>query len=441
MNIGANLNAYQVGENLKLGFAACKGSLGLKLIGVGPSDFMQKIPHLVLGVIWRVIRQIAVQSIQLKDCPEIMRLAEEGETLQDLMKLPPETILIRWVNFHLAKNGQERRIANLGKDTADSFAMYHVLNRLDNSQCTLQGIDNGDLVERGDTMISNSKLIGVPEITSGKAFSKGNVKVNTLFISYVFNTKHGLEELTKEEYDAVGLIDDDIEGSKEERMFTRWINTLGIPDVFVTDLVEECKDGVLLNQVIDKIKPGTTDWKMVRNPPKNDFDKNNSNNHAIKCMKDAFGNKCKLVGIGGVDITKGERKLVLASIWQLVRVHYLSLIGDKTEDDIVAWSNELVAKDGVSIKNMKDKAGLTSCVYLIKICAAIEPRAVNPDLVTPGETDADKKLNAMYAISLARKLNAIIFCVWEDMVNVNPKQIFIFMATMMDIAANYKAEN
>ena len=58
-----------------------------------------------------------------------MRLAEEGETLEDLMKLPPEQILIRWVNLHLAKNGQSRRIKNLGKDTADSFAMYHVLNR------------------------------------------------------------------------------------------------------------------------------------------------------------------------------------------------------------------------------------------------------------------------------------------------------------------------
>lgn len=86
-------------------------------------------------------------------------------------------------------------------------------------------------------MIDNSKKIGVPEITNGAAFSKGNEKVNTLFISYVFNTKHGLEELTKEEYEAVGLIDDDIEGSKEERMFTRWINTLGIDGVFVTDLV------------------------------------------------------------------------------------------------------------------------------------------------------------------------------------------------------------
>lgn len=253
MNIGNNLNAYQIGENLKLAFAACKGSLGLKIIGVGPSDFMKKVPHLILGVIWRVVRQIAVQHIQLKECPEIMRLAEEGETLEDLMKLPPETILIRWVNFHLAKNNQSRRIKNLGKDTADSFAMFHVLNRLDATQCSLDGIDNDDLVARADQMIGNSQKIGVPDITNGAAFSQGNEKVNTLFISYVFNTKHGLEELTQAEYDAVGLIDDDIEASKEERMFTRWINTLGIPDVFVSNLVDECKDGVILCKVIDKI--------------------------------------------------------------------------------------------------------------------------------------------------------------------------------------------
>lgn len=79
-----------------------------------------------------------------------MRLAEEGESLEDLMKLPPEHILIRWVNYHLAKNNQSRRIKNLGKDTADSFAMYHVLNRLDKDQCSLDGIDNDDLVQRAD---------------------------------------------------------------------------------------------------------------------------------------------------------------------------------------------------------------------------------------------------------------------------------------------------
>lgn len=328
----------------------------------------------------------------------------------------------------------------MGKDTADSFAMYHVLNRLDKTQCGLGGIDEPDLNERAQKMIDNSKKIGVPHLVEGPAFAKGNEKVNTLFVSYVFNTKHGLEELSKEEYDAVGLIDDDIEGSKEERMFTRWINTLGIPDVFVTNLVDECRDGVLLCKVIDKIKPGTIDWKIVRDPPKNEFDKNNNNNEAVKKIKEAFPKQAKLVGVGGVDITKGERKLVLATVWQLVKVHYLFLIGNKTEADIVKWANEFVAKDGLKMKDFKDKEALTSCLYAIKLCGNIEPRAVNPDLVTGGETDADKKLNAMYAISLARKLDAIIFCVWEDMVNVNPKQYFIFFATMMDIAGSYKAE-
>lgn len=158
-------------------------------------------------------------------------------------------------------------------------------------------------------------------------------------------------------------------------------------------------------------------------------------------MKSVFGDKTKLVGIGGVDITKGERKLVLATVWQLVKVHYLTLVGNKTEADIVTWANELVADQGLKMKDMKDKEALTSCTFLIKICEKIEPRAVDPNLITPGQTDDEKKLNAMYAISLARKLNAIIFCVWEDMVHVNPKQIFIFLAVMMDIHANYKENN
>jgi hypothetical protein len=56
---------------------------------------------------------------------------------------------------------------------------------------------------------------------------------------------------------------------------------------------------------------------------------------------------------------------------------------------------------------------------LIKLCASIEPRVVNWDLVTAGETDVDRSLNAKYAISIARKLGAIIFLVWDDVVEVN----------------------
>lgn len=56
-----------------------------------------------------------------------MRLAKDGEELADLNKLPPEQILIRWMNFHL-KNAGQNEITNLGKDIADSKACLHVLN-------------------------------------------------------------------------------------------------------------------------------------------------------------------------------------------------------------------------------------------------------------------------------------------------------------------------
>jgi len=34
-----------------------------------------------------------------------MKLGEEGEELKDILKLTPETILIRWLNYHLKKAG------------------------------------------------------------------------------------------------------------------------------------------------------------------------------------------------------------------------------------------------------------------------------------------------------------------------------------------------
>jgi len=140
----------------------------------------------------------------------MMRLCQEGEELTDLQKLPAEKVLIRWVNYHLEKAGQERRIGNLTNDIKDSVALFHVLNRLDASKCPLDGIDDEDLNSRAEKMIANSAAIGCPEICGASDITTGNAKVNTIFIATLFNTKHGLEDLTKEEYEAAALIDDDV---------------------------------------------------------------------------------------------------------------------------------------------------------------------------------------------------------------------------------------
>ena len=48
--------------------------------------------------------------------------------MDDLMKLSPEEILLRWVNYHLEKSGSNKRIRNFGNDISVSFQeMYNHL--------------------------------------------------------------------------------------------------------------------------------------------------------------------------------------------------------------------------------------------------------------------------------------------------------------------------
>jgi hypothetical protein len=51
-------------------------------------------------------------------------------------------------------------------------------------------------------MINNAEALGVPALVRPSDITSGNVKLNTVFVASIFNHKHGLEELTKEEYDA-----------------------------------------------------------------------------------------------------------------------------------------------------------------------------------------------------------------------------------------------
>lgn len=47
-------------------------------------------------------------------CTAIAALLEEGESLEELMKLSPEELLLRWANFHLKKAGMS--ISNFSGD-------------------------------------------------------------------------------------------------------------------------------------------------------------------------------------------------------------------------------------------------------------------------------------------------------------------------------------
>jgi plastin-1 len=206
-----------------------------------------------------------------------------------------------------------------------------------------------------------------------------------------------------------------------------WINSLDIDDLYVNNLYEECRDGQVLLKVIHKINPNVVEWNRVEKNPNNTFKKGVNCQVAFDACQKL---KLKLMGIGASDIQDGNKKLVLAIVWQLVRIHYLQIIGNKTDQDIIAWANSAVPD--MKITSFKDK-NLQDGRFLIKLAASIEPRVVNWELVTEGATEEDRMMNAKYAISIARKLGAIIFLVWDDVVELNQKMLLIFIASLYDL--------
>jgi plastin-1 len=287
-------------------------------------------------------------------------------------------------------------------------------------------------------MINNSKAIGVPDLVGASDWTKGNARVNTVYVAEIFNTRHGLQELTKEEEEAfekAGIVDDDIAGTREERQFRLWINSLEIEGVYINNLYEDVRDGQVLLKVIHKIDPTVVEWNRVEKKPDNNFKK------GINCQVafDACTKlKIKLIGIGASDIQQGNKKLVLAIVWQLMRIHYLQIIGSKTEQDLINWANSCPGNEGIQIKNFKD-ANLQDGIFLINLTAAIEPRIVNWDLVTrENANDEQKMMNAKYAISIGRKLGAVIFLVWEDVTELNQKMMLILVASLYELALEGK---
>lgn len=353
---------------MNLALNACKG-IGLRIPGIKPEAFTEKKHHLILAVLWQVVRLVLTQAIDLKHCPEIMRLAEEGEELAGLMKLGPETILIRWINFHLKKQGVDRKINNLGGDLKDSVALIHVLNSLEPSKCSLEALGETDNLKRAERMILSAESIEVPAVVRPTDITTGNVKLNTIFVAELFNTKHGLEVLNEEEKEEIkkyGMLDDDIEGSRDERAFRFWINSLNIDDLYINNLYEACKDGLVLLKVIHKLDNTVVNWKTVDKNPNNKFKAGINCGQVVEACK-KLG--LKIPGIGGNDILEGNKKLIIAIVWQLVRLNYLKIIGNQSEDDLIKWAN---SSNEVHVKSFKDHT-ISDGHYLLKVCASIEP--------------------------------------------------------------------
>lgn len=102
-----SLNAFHMTENNNIVINSAKG-IGCSVVNIGSQDIIEVREHLILGLIWQIIRRGLLGKIDIKLHPELYRLLEDDETLEQFLRLPPEQILLRWFNYHL-KNAKWHR--------------------------------------------------------------------------------------------------------------------------------------------------------------------------------------------------------------------------------------------------------------------------------------------------------------------------------------------
>jgi plastin-1 len=109
------LNAFQMTENNNIVITSAKG-IGCSVVNIGSTDLAEGREHLILGLIWQIIRRGLLAQVDIKLHPELYRLCEDGETIEDLLRLTADQILLRWFNYHLKAAGWKRRYVSVACD-------------------------------------------------------------------------------------------------------------------------------------------------------------------------------------------------------------------------------------------------------------------------------------------------------------------------------------
>ncbi|KAI5860134.1 calponin homology domain-containing protein [Durotheca rogersii] len=434
------LNAFQMTENNNIVIESAKG-IGCSVVNIGSGDIIEVREHLILGLIWQVIRRGLLGKIDIKLHPELYRLLEEDETLEQFLRLPPEQILLRWFNYHLKAAGWQRRVSNFSSDVKDGENYAVLLAQIGRDYgCTRAPLQTRDLLQRAEEVLVDADKLGCRKFLTPSSLVAGNPKLNLAFVANLFNTHPALDPITEEEKQQVD--DFDAEGEREARVFTLWLNSLDVQPAVVSFFDDLC-DGLVLMQAYDKVIKGSVNWRHVNKRPANGgelmrFKAVENTNYAVELGKQ---NGFSLVGIQGADITDGNKMLTLGLVWQLMRKDItltLSALAQRlgkremTDAEMVRWANDMSRKGGrsSSVRSFKDPA-IGSGVFFLDVLNGMKSSYVDYDLVTAGRTEEDAYLNAKLSISIARKMGATIWLVPEDICQVRSRLVTTFIGSLM----------
>uniref|UniRef100_A0A8C1UAW8 Plastin 1 (I isoform) n=1 Tax=Cyprinus carpio TaxID=7962 RepID=A0A8C1UAW8_CYPCA len=381
---------FTMTENLVLALNSAS-AIGCTVVNIDAQDMKAGTPHLVLGLLWQIIKIGLFADIEISRNEALIALLDESEDLEHLMSMSPEDLLLRWVNYHLKAAGWEP-IRNFSDDIKDSRAYFHLLNQISPKgdvddemriDIDMSGFNERDDERRAELMLKQAERLDCRQFVTPNDVVAGNHKLNMAFVANLFNMYPALNR------PASNGIDYTIEGeTRETRTFRNWMNSLGVSP-HVNHLYSDLHDGLIILQLYERIQVPVNWTRFIT--------MNNSCRYTLKVLSD----------IGD---------------------------GEKVSDQVIIdWVNNTLKqgqKDSY-INSFKDKSISTS-LPVIDLIDTIVPKAIKYEMVKTGElTPEDRLNNAKYAISVARKIGVRVYALPDDLVEVNPKMVMTVFACLM----------
>ncbi|CAK9293286.1 unnamed protein product [Gordionus sp. m RMFG-2023] len=437
------LSIFKKHENLNLAVNSAR-AIGVNTTNIHAEDFLKERAHLILSFLRQLIILGLFARLDLKSHPGLQVLLKPNEELSDFIKMSPEKILMRWVNYQLALAKCKRRMKNFTKDVQDCEIFSNLIRQIAPREVpiTMDAMIEPNLTKRADIMLDQANKLGCRDFITSRDVSTGNYKLCLAFVANLFNNHPSLP------IDVLEAPEEKIEETREEKTFRNWINSLGVMPR-VKYLFPDLQDGIVLCGLLDKMQPKSVDWTKVKKTFKKATAKIDKRENCVQVVEVAKGFGVSLVGIGGADIYDMKKNAIMSLLYQLLHKQTMSILlklkpGGKIQDkDIIQWAATKL-KDNEKKRTFKSftDPNLVDGIAILELLECIKPGRVSWGLVK-GYTDSgvpdanisdeDRLSNIGYAISLSRKLGAVIIALPEDVLELKPKMMMTIFASLMTL--------
>lgn len=206
---GASLSGGQEGSNVFVLHSNITTVLnnmaraaGIVVVNASPSDIIAMKKEQVLGVIWQIVRAHLLCHLSVRNCEELVVLMEETESLELFLLAKPESLLIRWVNYHLKHSPFQKKhpkvLRNIPKDLIDCEIYAMLLHQLFPSLVDFGKMDQffktEHLITRAHLIVKYFEVVaeGAQSVLEPVDIIEENSKLSVAFLCQLFDLQNGL---------------------------------------------------------------------------------------------------------------------------------------------------------------------------------------------------------------------------------------------------------